>query len=583
MSRLLIRRATGTAYRSGIALTLPCARASFRTCSTRRLVTVPVNETQNCSLELETRLCAPDWADAQQSESLLVLRTRMQDYINMHPKDFEGVSEKGEMNLVSFGKLISHVIPDMGQEEIKALFVSMDASKDELIQFEEIFSDMTLKILANRMEQVVTHPLEGSYYCLPTPPFHPDPKQLAAISKLKHIYDEVIAAHAQPLPPIQRPPPVKEEKNSGGGIFSSMFGGFTKTKAPEKKCAPKAPPEFIPKPNAAKGAYLYGGVGCGKTVLLDIFFRSLPEGFSARRLHWHEFIRDAFRAMQGHPAGENIFVSMADMMASQFRVLLLDELVITHISEAILVKNLFRHMWARGMTIIATSNYLPGDLYSKGFNRDQFVPFMPELESQCPLIDMTNDKDYRQVGLQADESFFFTPLDSASSASFEKALKHVIGPNLATNVSLPIPHEKRSITVPVTGQDARGASVARLSFDDLCVNNMGRADYSVLAEQYHTIFIEAVPKYKPDLGAEFRRFVSLVDILYGKKVAVYLQSEVPTKELFASSAMNADLDLDELIAFRRCSSMLGEMQSPKYHLIVWLMRNHMLQETASYL
>merc|ERR1712087_210481 len=98
-----------------------------------------------------------------------------------------------------------------------------------------------------------------------------------------------------------------------------------------------------------------------------------------------------------------------------------------------------------------------------------------------------------------------------------------------------------------------------------------------------TVFIEGVPKFKPDLGAEFRRFVSLTDILYGKKVALYLQSEVHTSELFSDAMMNPDMDLDELWAFRRCGSMLQEMQNPKYEHMVWLMRNHMLQESALHL
>jgi len=130
-----------------------------------------------------------------------------------------------------------------------------------------------------------------------------------------------------------------------------------------------------------------------------------------------------------------------------------------------------------------------------------------------------------------------------------------------------------------------GASVAKFTFNDLCASSMGRADYSMLAETYHTVFIEGVPKYKQALGAEFNRFVSLTDILYGKKTALYLQSEVPTDALFSdalsSMAMaNGDFNVDEMWAFRRCSSMLSEMQNPKYHHIVWLMRNHLLLENA---
>jgi len=300
-------------------------------------------------------------------------------------------------------------------------------------------------------------------------------------------------------------------------------------------------------------------------------------------LHWHEFIRDAFRSMQGQPPGENIFAAMADMLSKQFRVLLLDELLITHISEAILVKNLFRQMWARGMTIITTSNYLPDELYTKGFNRDQFVDFIPELASQCPVINMGGEVDYRKVDADVEAQLFFHPLNEDTSAGINKAFEQMVGDSTEKDTVLPIPQEKRNIKVPARGTDIRGASVAKFSFSDLCVQNLGRADYSVIAENYHTLFIEGVPKFQPDLGAEFRRFVSLTDILYGKKVAVYLQSEVHTSQLFADGMLYADMDIDELWSFRRCSSMLQEMQNPKYHHMVWLMRNHMLQESALHL
>jgi len=215
-------------------------------------------------------------------------------------------------------------------------------------------------------------------------------------------------------------------------------------------------------------------------------------------------------------------------------------------------------------------------------NRESFVDFIPELQAQCPLINMKTDKDYRQEGLKA-TSTFLSPINSETAAQFNDMFKQVVGTNVETETSLQIPHEKRHISVPVAGVDATGARVARFTFDDLCVSNMGRADYCALAEEYHTIFMDGVPKFKPDLGAEFRRFVSLTDILYAKKVSLYLQSEVPTNTLFSDAKMCPELDMDEMWAFTRCSSMLQEMQSTKYKSIVWLMRNHMLQESARHL
>merc|ERR1712217_102311 len=317
------------------------------------------------------------------------------------------------------------------------------------------------------------------------------------------------------------------------------------------------------------------------TVLLDLFFRTLPDDVTARRLHWHEFIRDAFRAMQGHPPGENVFAAMADKMSKQFRVLLLDELLITHISEAILVKNLFRHMWARGMTVITTSNYRPEELYAKGFNRDQFVDFIPDLAAQCPLLDLGGQTDYRKVDVSENADLLWSGSGAEAKASFNRAFEEAVGGNVTTDVQLAVPMERRHIMVPAAGTAAHGAKVARFSFDDLCVKNRGRADYSVIAENYHTLFLEGVPKFTPDLGAEFRRFISLTDMLYGKKVVLQMQSEVDSGEIFSDGLKNADIDVDELWGFRRCSSMLSEMQNPTYLHIVKMMRSHLLRDTAT--
>jgi len=516
---------------------------------------------------------------SEPSRTLEEARAAVKATIDANPDKFGRFVEKREMDLEGFMSLFQSIAPGMGREETKALFVSMDASNDGIIQEAEIFSDITMAVLRTRMDHAgEMHPIEGSYNCLPNPPFKRDPRQLAAVAKLRVVYDEVLAAHLKPIPVVasstKKPAPAAEST----GVFASFFGGVRRTKP--AKPAPTAAKAEVPKPNAPKGLYLYGGCGCGKTVLLDLFFRSLPEGFTARRLHWHEFIRDAFRSMQGHPPGENVFEAMGEGLARQFRVLLLDELVITHISEAILVKNLFRQLWARGVTVITTSNYRPEELYSKGFNRDQFVEFIPELSAQCPVFDMGGEHDYRKMDRSNASGFFHYPLDEATNQKMDKIFEEVVEGPIGKDLEVPIFQEKRSIKVPFHGLDKQGARVARFSFHDLCVKNLGRADYSTIAEHFHTVFVDGVPKFVPDLGAEFRRYVSLVDILYGKKVALYLQSEVDTDELFANSMMSPDLDMDELWAFRRCTSMMSEMQNPKYHHMVWLMRNHLLQEQA---
>merc|ERR1712107_381357 len=132
--------------------------------------------------------------------------------------------------MATFVKLIELIVPSMGKEESKALFTSMDTSNDGSIQAAEIFSDLTMAILHNRMNQTVDHPLEGSYHCLPRPPFHSDPKQLEAIQILKVVFNEVVEAHSKPLPVPVIPTMPKQQEEKSGGMFAAMLGGARKTK-----------------------------------------------------------------------------------------------------------------------------------------------------------------------------------------------------------------------------------------------------------------------------------------------------------------------------------------------------------------
>eukprot|EP00928_Gymnodinium_smaydae_P043254 TRINITY_DN29020_c0_g2_i1.p1 TRINITY_DN29020_c0_g2~~TRINITY_DN29020_c0_g2_i1.p1 ORF type:complete len:641 (+),score=119.33 TRINITY_DN29020_c0_g2_i1:61-1983(+) len=559
-------------------------------------VPVPAMPPERDSMADETRadislgaeaVAAPSAVDprsAEEEEMRELLKAALQD----SPEDL------GELDLPCFCRLMNLVVPNMSNEEITALFRSMDKTSDGLVKGEDLLSDMAVSVLCTRLSnQGSLHPLEGAYRCLPSRHFLPDERQLKAIETLKVVYDEVLtasknpcarspaprsmAAPPQPVVPARTTLPSFAAFAAGAAAALRQARGAQATKRggePPRASAGRAPISTAP-----RGAYLYGGCGCGKTVLLDLFYRSLPEGFGARRLHWHEFIRDAFRQMRGSHRGGSVYEAMGDKFSKQFRVLLLDELLVTHITEAVLVKSLFREMWANGITIITTSNYRPDELYAGGFNRDQFEDFIPELAQQCQVIDMAGGMDYRTVGASASTaSRFYYPINAVTTEHFNNHFETLVQGASCGGDVLEIAGEKRHIVVPYSGFDVHGASVAKFSFTDLCAGNLGRAEYSTLAERFRTLFIAGVPRFSPDLGAEFRRFVALTDILYGKKVAVYMQCEVPVDDLFVDAAHN--LDIDEAWAFRRCSSMLTEMQDPKYQHMVWLMRNHLLQESA---
>jgi len=211
-------------------------------------------------------------------------------------------------------------------------------------------------------------------------------------------------------------------------------------------------------------------------------------------------------------ANDDLYAQMAEALAPRCRVLLLDELLVTHISEAMFVKQLFGALWARGTVVITTSNYHHDDLYAGGFNRSEFLPFIPDLKEMCPLFDLDNPVDYRSLDV-APTGCFLTPISEATSAMLEAQFRGMVAESVATEIYV----EGRPIQVPASGVDVHGGHVARFHFNDLCGKARGRAEYAALATKFHTIFIDEVPKLNADMGAEFVRLVSLVDILYDEK------------------------------------------------------------------
>jgi len=412
------------------------------------------------------------------------------------------------------------------------------------------------------------HPLQTSYLDLPSPPFLRDEGQVDAVMALMPIYDKLM----QPLK-VKAPAPQVQRQvtaSGGGGLFS--FFGSAK---PNPKPAPKPQPAKFPA--EARGMYFHGKPGTGKTVMLDLFYRSLPADFPARRLHWHEFIGQGMRYLSTFKktdANDDLYVKLAQALVPRCRVLLLDELVITHISEAMFVKQLFRALWARGTVVITTSNYKHDELYAGGFNRSEFLPFIPELTEMCPLFDLSNPTDYRSIDV-VPTGCFLTPVSEATVAMLEAQFLGMVSKPEACEIVV----EGRPIPVPASGTDANGGQVARFHFNDLCGKPRGRAEYAALATRFHSIFIDEIPKLNADTGAEFCRLVSLVDILYDKKCILHCTSEVPMPEIW--DVPESSDNVDEMWAWRRTRAKLTEMASLKYVNMASLLRNHLVQSRAT--
>lgn len=425
-----------------------------------------------------------------------------------------------------------------------------------------------------------------------------DAVQQACLLQMVGIYDAVTTDPSRSRVSVRRKPeaksatPKKVEKSSSGGMFSgmsSMFGSG-RPKA-EKKAVPSQAARNFP---GQKGLYLYGGCGCGKTILLDLMYRTLKDDcadFPVRRLHWHEFVRDGLRLTKDAPSDVEAFDWLADKISTECKLLLLDELMITHISEAMLVRELFTSLWSRGVVTCVSTNYKPKDLYAGGLNRVVIEPFLEgDLQRQMPLFNFSqhaSSKDFRTRHSTAEGSSARFFLGDEARGQLDLQFEALVG-DAAAPLGLQVPNEGATRKLPIQ-QASSSHGVARLPFDDLCRKPRGRAEFSALAESFHTVFIDAVPKMTAEEdGIEFQRFVSLIDILYDKKVKLHMQSEVHCASIYQPPAHMEELGDDELSgqagdalwAWRRTQNKLNEMSSDVWPKICEVSRAPLLSSSS---
>merc|ERR1719410_1310769 len=413
------------------------------------------------------------------------------------------------------------------------------------------------------------------------------------------IYDAVTRDPSRTRVSVRRKPqaksatPKKVEKSSGG-MFSGMSSLFGSARPQaKKKVVPSQAAHPQPFPGQ-KGLYLYGGCGCGKTVLLDLMYRTLKEDytdFPVRRLHWHEFVRDGLRLTKDAPSDVEAFDWLADKISADCKVLLLDELMITHISEAMLVRELFTSLWSRGVVTCVSSNYKPEDLYAGGLNRVVIEPFLTgDLQKQMPLFNFSQDtesQDFRSLCSTADGSSSRFFLGEEARRQMDLQFEAMVG-DAAAPLGLQVPNEGTTRQLPIP-RASSSHGVARLPFDDLCRQPRGRAEFSALAESFHTVFLDAVPKMTAEEdGIEFQRFVSLIDILYDKKVNLHMESEVHCTDIYQPPAHMKELEDEEisgqagdaLWAWRRTQNKLNEMSSDVWAKICEVSRAPLLSSSS---
>ncbi|CAN7207581.1 cell division protein ZapE [Mesorhizobium sp. LjNodule214] len=307
-------------------------------------------------------------------------------------------------------------------------------------------------------------------------------------------------------------------------------------------------------PATVKGLYIHGGVGRGKTMLMDMFFELLPVR-RKRRVHFNDFMADVQDRIQKHrQARKNGDVKeddpippVARALAEQAWVLCFDEFSVTDIADAMILSRLFSALFANGVVLVATSNVAPDDLYRDGLNRQLFLPFVGILGRHAEVLALDADKDYRLEKLSR-MPVYVTPDDAGADQMLDQTWEAMTHGRPTAETALTV--KGRQVAVPRAAGEA-----ARFSFADLCEKPLGARDYLAIAGRFSTLFIDHVPVLGEGKRNEAKRFILLIDTLYDHHVRLVVSAEALPPGLYTAKRGN------EVFEFERTASRLIEMQS----------------------
>src|ERR1700761_1369537 len=307
---------------------------------------------------------------------------------------------------------------------------------------------------------------------------------------------------------------------------------------------------FRKTPPPPKGLYIWGDVGRGKTLLMDLFFAEAPVA-RKRRVHFNRFMVDVHARIhverQRADAGDPIPV-VAHALAEDARLLCFDEFQVTDVADAMILGRLFDHLFGEGVTIVATSNTPPDRLYEGGLNRQLFLPFIEEIKLRLEVVELNGPTDYRLQRI-AGIRVYMTPLGPDADAGMDAAWRRLT--DCAQGKPCTLTVLGRKLPVP---QAARG--VARFCFDELCDRPLAAADYLTIAQKFHTVLIDHIPVMTDNMHNVARRFTLLIDTLYDEGVKLVCSAASSPEALYPSGIASE--------AFHRTVSRLAEMQSEDY-------------------